>query len=93
MGGDNRGDDTHGPPVSQAEGDRIMAKKPVEFSARLAELRKAAELSQAVVAERAGLVQATISHLERGAKRPEWDTVCALADALGVSVEAFRRSA
>jgi transcriptional regulator with XRE-family HTH domain len=33
-----------------------------------------------------------LSRLERGNRSPSWETVLALADALGVSTEAFRQA-
>lgn len=67
-----------------------MPPKP-SFPGRLRELRTAAGLSQEQLAERAGLSRAGISHLEQGSKRPSLASAWALADALGVSVEALGR--
>ncbi|MHB1422106.1 MAG: helix-turn-helix transcriptional regulator [Gemmataceae bacterium] len=62
------------------------------FSTRLRELREKAELTQEGLARLANLSTATIVKLERESKEqdPSWSTVQALADALGVSTEAFR---
>jgi transcriptional regulator with XRE-family HTH domain len=60
------------------------------FSVRLRQLRVAAGLNQAQLADLAGIKQSAVSKLERGAGWPTWETVIALADALGVSTEAFR---
>lgn len=61
------------------------------FGARLRELREAAGLSRKGLAEQAGMKsEAGIRDLEQGRRQPTWETVQALADALGVSVEAFR---
>jgi transcriptional regulator with XRE-family HTH domain len=62
------------------------------FAARLRELRNAAGLSQKELAERSGVKQNSISQLEAGDRNPIWETVIALADALGVSCDDFRRS-
>lgn len=59
------------------------------FSGRLRELRLAAGLSQAKLATSIGTTVRTISRLETGAQEPTWPTVLALADALGVTCEAF----
>jgi transcriptional regulator with XRE-family HTH domain len=64
--------------------------KPKTFGERLKSLREQAELSQAELATRAGLSLGIISHLELGRYSPKWETVCALADALKVSVQDFR---
>jgi transcriptional regulator with XRE-family HTH domain len=59
------------------------------FAARLRELRDAAKLTQQELAGRTGLHRQAIAKLETGITRPTWDTVQALARALGVSCEAF----
>lgn len=68
-----------------------MPKKadPTGFAGRLKELREAARLSQAALAERAGLYVFSVAKLEQGVREPAWSTVLALANALGVSVAAF----
>lgn len=61
------------------------------FGARLRELREQAGLSRKELAEKAGLQsEAGIRNLEQGIRSPSWETVIALADALGCSTEAFR---
>ena len=59
------------------------------FPAKLKELRTAAGLTQKSLAESAGVTQGLISSYEAGTFTPAWDTVLALADALGVPVGAF----
>lgn len=61
------------------------------FHVRLRHLREAAGLSVAEFAQRANLQRTHLHALEGGRKQPTWETVCRLADALGVSVEAFRQ--
>jgi transcriptional regulator with XRE-family HTH domain len=63
--------------------------KQIDFSARLRELRSAAGLTQKDLAESAGVALRTVSSLEQGLYEPVWSTVLALAEALGVGVEAF----
>ncbi len=65
-------------------------KNPSQFGLRLKELRVGAGLSQAQLAERAGLHLHGLTKLEQGDREPSWATVTALADALGVSCEALR---
>jgi predicted ATPase/class 3 adenylate cyclase len=61
---------------------------PARFGERLRRHRQAAGLTQAELAERAGLSWRGINDLERGARqRPRKDTVALLADALGLSAE------
>jgi transcriptional regulator with XRE-family HTH domain len=60
------------------------------FADRLKQLREAAGLTQPQLAERAGMNQFGIAKLEQGVRHPTWETVQALAAALGVSCEAFQ---
>jgi transcriptional regulator with XRE-family HTH domain len=60
------------------------------FSDRLKALRKAAGLTQEALARAADLSSATVAKLERLPMGPAWDTAVKLADALGVSLDAFR---
>lgn len=60
------------------------------FAGRLKELREAAGMTQGELANKAGLTLDGLGQLERGRRQPSWETVCRLADALGVSTEAFR---
>ena len=59
------------------------------FAARLKELREQSGMSQKALAEKAGLVTSAIGHLEQRLRKPTWETVLALASALGVEVGAF----
>jgi len=59
------------------------------FGARLKELREAAKLSQAQLAEQAGMNVFGIAKLEQGQREPSWATVQSLAKALGVDCTAF----
>ncbi len=61
------------------------------FGERLKTLRLAKGWSQQELGERIGVSRQAIDQFERGRNGPKWETVCALADALGVSVEEFRR--
>jgi transcriptional regulator with XRE-family HTH domain len=61
------------------------------FGARLRELREGAGLTQQQLADRAGLKIGGIRDLEQGInRRPLWDTIQALAEALGVDCRAFQ---
>jgi transcriptional regulator with XRE-family HTH domain len=55
----------------------------------LRQLREAAGLSQAELAERAGMHRFGVAKIERGERVPGWDTVLALGKALGVPCTAF----
>jgi transcriptional regulator with XRE-family HTH domain len=61
----------------------------VNFAGRLKELRVQAGLTQDGLAERAALSKAGIADLEQGRREPSWATVVALAEALGVTCQAF----
>jgi transcriptional regulator with XRE-family HTH domain len=47
-------------------------------------------MSSRELAAKAKLSVSYINHLLAGAKEPSWDSVCKLADALGVYTDAFR---
>ena len=51
------------------------------FNQRLKELREAAGLTQAQLAERAGLHRMGVAKLEQGQREPAWPTLQALASA------------
>ena len=59
------------------------------FAARLRELREKAGLTQEGLAEASGLTRDGIAHLEQGRRSPAWETVLAVAKALGVECTAF----
>jgi len=59
------------------------------FAGRLKELRVAAGLTQDGLAKRAKMSKAGIADLEQGRREPSWATVIALAEALGVTCQAF----
>ena len=60
------------------------------FADRLKQLREEAGLTQPQLAELAGMNQFGVAKLEQGVRQPTWETVQALATALGVSCEAFQ---
>jgi putative transcriptional regulator len=62
---------------------------PRWFGGRLRELRTQAGLSQPQLAGKVGMNKDALARLERGERLPSWPTVLALAEALGVSCEAF----
>lgn len=64
-----------------------MAKS--RFGDRLRELREAANLTQQSLGEKAGLTRDGVAQLENGRRKPSWETVLALSEALGISCEAF----
>ncbi len=63
------------------------------FADRLKELRVGAGLTQGGLAERAKMSKAGIADLEQGRREPSWATVVALAEALGVTCQAFLEAA
>jgi transcriptional regulator with XRE-family HTH domain len=66
----------------------VMAKKTMpSFGARLRELREHAGLTQAQLAERAGLHLSAVTRYEHGRREPTLATASLLATALGVPVD------
>jgi transcriptional regulator with XRE-family HTH domain len=61
------------------------------FAGRLRELREAAGLTQQQLAERAGMAWRTVTHLEGGDRKPTWETVLALCQALAVDCGEFAK--
>jgi|GEM_PF-2425116 len=59
------------------------------FGVRLKELRANAGMTQEALARAANVSLATVAKLERGETDPTWNTVRALAKALGVSIAEF----
>lgn len=55
------------------------------FQSRLKEAREMRGLSQGDLAEKAGLQQTAVSHFETGMRKPSFDNLRRLADALEVS--------
>lgn len=60
------------------------------FAGRLREVRATAGLTQKELAERIGVTIDGLAKLERGERKPGWETVVALCDALNVSCDTFR---
>jgi len=58
-----------------------------QFTDRLRKARKAKQLSQTELAERAGLQPSAISHFETGRRAPSFDNLKRLADALSASLD------
>jgi DNA-binding XRE family transcriptional regulator len=63
-----------------------------DFTLRLKALRDKAGLTQAQLAQKAGLSPQAIAALEQGTRGPTWETVRRLAMALGVGEEEFKAS-
>lgn len=68
-----------------------MAKRLPPFALALRRLLEAQGWTAYKVGQAAGVDAAFVRHLMAGTKAPSWDVVCKLADALGVSVEEFRK--
>jgi transcriptional regulator with XRE-family HTH domain len=63
--------------------------KAERFGPRLRELRLRKQWTQKDLASRVGLPVGTVSRFEQGALVPIWTKAVLLADALGVSLDAF----
>lgn len=57
------------------------------FKKRLIDTRKTRKLSQEGLAKKAGLPSTAISHFESGTRKPSFDNLRKLADALEVSID------
>ncbi|MCF6323871.1 MAG: helix-turn-helix domain-containing protein [Gammaproteobacteria bacterium] len=57
------------------------------FKLRLLQTRKMRKLNQDELANKAGLPSTAISHFESGARKPSFDNLRKLADALEVSID------
>lgn len=69
-------------------GSREPMSEPSKiFAKRLAEARELRKLSQAELATRAKLQPSAISHFETGTRKPSFDNLRRLADALSVSTD------
>lgn len=66
-----------------------LMKKSTAFGDRLRFFREEQALTLAEVASRAGMNLYSLSKLERGERSPTWETVVALAAALGVTPNDF----
>ena len=65
-----------------------MSTKPSEiFKKRLRAAREFRELSQGELATRAGLQASAVSHFETGTRKPSFDNLKRLADALRVTTD------
>lgn len=67
----------------------VAKKQATAFGKRLRELRDKAGLTQDELAGQVKMEQSSIARLERGEREPGWATVLRLADALGVTPDAF----
>jgi XRE family transcriptional regulator, regulator of sulfur utilization len=66
-----------------------MDDQPKLFGKRVRTIRRAAGLTQEDAAERAEIHPKYLGEIERGEKRPSFEAILALADALGTSPAAF----
>jgi transcriptional regulator with XRE-family HTH domain len=66
-----------------------MDDKPRLFGKRVRTIRRVANITQVAAAERAKMHPKYLGEIERGEKRPSFDAILALADALGTSPAAF----
>jgi transcriptional regulator with XRE-family HTH domain len=64
-----------------------MSSPSETFARRLKAARELRQLNQAELAERAGLQATAISHFETGTRRPSFDNLRRLADALEVTTD------
>lgn len=65
----------------------MSTPKELLFKELLQQTRKMRELNQEELAKKAGLASTAISHFESGARKPSFDNLRKLADALEVSID------
>ena len=65
----------------------LMAENEESIGRRIAELRKAADLTQEELAGRAGMAPENLSRAERGQTMPHLSKLIGIANALGVSLD------
>ncbi len=66
----------------------MKKKRPTEiFPSRLRGIREKRALNQAELAKRAGLQASAVSHFETGTRKPSFDNLRRLADALDVTMD------
>lgn len=76
------------PPITPGRGQSPQAASSsplVDLGVTVKALRGEADLTQKQLAERAGLHETYISHIERGAGNPSWRVFSRLCQGLGVS--------
>ena len=59
------------------------------FGARVEEARKKKGLTQEELAERIGVSQSMINHIEKARKKPSFENAVALANELGITVDSL----
>jgi transcriptional regulator with XRE-family HTH domain len=69
-----------------------MKKANTGFGLRLRELRESKGLTQAQLADAAGIRTSGVTKLEQGISEPHWPTVLSLAEALGVDCNEFQEA-
>lgn len=65
--------------------------EPAEFGAKVRILREAVGWTQLELADRLGVAQRTISHIEQGRNLPSIETAFAMADIFGIDINEFRK--
>lgn len=63
------------------------SNRQISFGSVIKERRKAADMTQAELAERMGVIRNTVVNWEADKAKPEYDTIPSLCDILGISVE------
>ena len=73
--------------ICQEVFEKIFRGLKMEFSERLKELRKKANLTQVEVAEKLGISQPAYASWERGVKKPTQDNLVKIVQVLNASVD------
>ena len=70
-----------------------LIQSPAAFGRLVRDQRRSQKITQAHLAAKAGLTQATISKIERGVAHPTLETMLALLSALALELHGVARSA
>lgn len=63
--------------------------RPVKFPENLRKLRKSARLAQAMLADKLGVDQRTVSAWENGIAQPNFETLAAICDIFGETFDSL----
>ncbi len=58
----------------------------VDIGRKIQKIRHELGISQSELAKRAGIAQSTLSYIEKSKKRPQFDTMSAICQVLGITV-------
>ncbi len=57
-----------------------------EIGSKIRKLREARQITQSMLAQKAGIAQSTLSYIEKGKKMPQFDTLSSICRGLNISI-------